>query len=191
MQDFDWNSLKLILVVRQAGSFSGAARLLGIDETTVSRRVRALERQFGLPLFQREVTEYRATDAALPFFAFAEKMEREGTAAAEDLRRHVGAIEGTVRLSAVPFLAQRVLVPALASLKAVSPEVTVELIADARNALLEQNEADIALRFARPTRGGLGIQARQIGEISFVACAPANAEPSGWVSYDAAHRDLP
>ncbi|MEP4481941.1 MAG: LysR family transcriptional regulator, partial [Alphaproteobacteria bacterium] len=53
MQDLDWDDLKHALAVARTGSLAEAARTLGVNETTVARRVRTLEAQIGAPVFQR------------------------------------------------------------------------------------------------------------------------------------------
>ncbi len=75
MQEFDWNTLKVLRAVERTGTLSGAAVQLGMDETTVSRRLKALQRAVELPLFSRDQGRYRPTDVAAPIFALAERFE--------------------------------------------------------------------------------------------------------------------
>lgn len=191
MQETDWNALKALLALGRSGTLTAAAAHLGVDETTVSRRVKALQQAVGLPLFARVDGRYQPTDVAAPVFAMAERFERDSTALAEQVARHNSVLAGRVRVSAVPFIVNHVLVPALHEMTSSAPDLTVELIAEPRNAALDRQEADIALRFARPAGGGLAVQAQRIGQIRFVAAAPVASEVEGWITYGPGQRDLP
>jgi DNA-binding transcriptional LysR family regulator len=75
-----------------------------------------------------------------------------------------------VRVTAVPILANRLLVPALPRLFARHPRLRVELVAEPRNLSLTRREADIALRLARPESGPA--LARRIGRLDFAVYGP-------------------
>jgi len=197
MQDYDWDDLKFFLAVCRAGRFSEAGRKLGADETTVSRRLRRLEARLGSRLFLRNSAGgHELTPAGEKVLVHAEAVERE-TAAIGDLTGQTGfGLAGTVRISSVPMMINKVLVPNLPALTAAYPGLEIELVPDARNADLSKREADLAVRLARPSSGGLQIKAQKIGLLEFAVYGPAVAGEDGgkglrWIGYDDAHAGLP
>ena len=114
MQDHDWNDLKYLLALYRAGTLAGAARQLGVNETTVSRRMKRLENDLGTPLLQKNaVGLYDLTDAARLILDKAETVEQQNNLLRDRLGRAVGMTSGTVRISAVPVIVQKVLVPGI------------------------------------------------------------------------------
>lgn len=165
MQKLDWDLLRILLAVRRGGSFSAAARLIGVDDTTVARRVRALEERLGQPLVLRTGAAGQSlTEAARRLADRAERMEREVSALADPDRHDV---IGTVRLTAVPVIANRLLIPALGDLVARHAGLTVELLADNRNLNLSRRDAELALRFARPARDVYGLWVRRAASLGY------------------------
>lgn len=71
---FDWNDIRLFLAIAESGSALGAARLLGLNQTTVARRMDALECQLGLTLFERRNLGYRLTEEGKSLRALAAPM---------------------------------------------------------------------------------------------------------------------
>lgn len=167
----DWDLLRTLLALARCGTLSAAARALGVDHTTVARRLEALERDMGRPLFERSPAGYAPTPAGEEALAAAERMQSE----VDGLMRRVdGAaldLSGQVRLTSTPHLAGALLVPALGDLLRRHPSLQVELIGDSRALDLSRREADVALRLARPEKPGL--VARRIGRIAFALYAGA------------------
>ena len=172
MQSHDWNDLRYFLALYRAGRLRQAALALGTSDTTVARRVRALEQALGVSLFLRSAAgRYEPTDAALKLLRHAEAVEAGNLALREEFGRE-GGVGGNVRVSSVPIIVNRVLVPALGALSARHPVLTVELVPVSANLDLSKREADLAVRFARPTTGGLRISAVKLGEMAFAASPP-------------------
>ncbi|MEM8752586.1 MAG: LysR substrate-binding domain-containing protein [Pseudomonadota bacterium] len=189
MQDLDWNDLRFVLAAARESGFAAAARRLGVDETTVARRVAAAERAIGAALFRRGPDgRRRPTEAGRAAAAEAARME----AAAEAAREAAGAARLRVRVSATPIIANRLIAPALASLLAERPDLAVELAAEPRNVDLALGEADLALRLARPATGGAAVKARRIGALPYgVFEAKGRRGPEAWVDYGGPAADLP
>ncbi len=193
MQRFDWDDLKYCLALNRAGSLSAAGRVLGVSDTTVARRIKALETRLGAPVFvandPREVTPLGQI-----VLDHAEAMERESSAIAEAAGRAGPVLADTVRISTVPILSHRVLLPALHRLHAEHPDLTVELVPDGRNLDLNKREADLALRFSRPAVGGLKVKAARIGTVGFeVFKSVERSSDTGvpWITYDDTYASLP
>lgn len=195
MQDHDWNDLKYLLALHRAGRMSGAGRLVAVNETTIARRIRTLERVLGAPLFVRGADgRYEVTEFGQRIVTQAETIEMHHLEISESAGLAHSALIGTVRVSAVPALVNRVLVPGFTPFARQHPELTVELVPEARNADLTKREADLALRFARPASGGLRVKARKLAALKFATYGPkAECERADlpWIVYDDAHASLP
>ena len=176
MHDIDWNDLRYVLALKREGSFAAAGRRLGLDPTTVARRLRAIERTLGARLFERGTEgEMRPTPAGEITAERAEAVEAEIGGLTLAVKGADSAISGTVRITAVPILINRVLIPAVADLTARHPGLRLELVADPHDVSLTRREADIALRLARPgPETGSRIIARRIGTLAYAAYAASN-----------------
>lgn len=152
----DWNDLRHFLAVARTGSTLAAGRALRVSQTTVARRVTALEDVLGLPLFERRQTGYFLTPAGEALVERAQAVEEAATAFADAASAEGRDVSGTVRLTAQEIHAITVLPPILRDLRAAHPAIRIEL--DTADALLDLSAgaADIALRsVGRPEGGGL------------------------------------
>ncbi len=197
MQSHDWNDLKFLLALHRAGKLKQAGNAVGASDTTVARRIRVLEQSLGTALFLRSADgRYEPTDAALQILKHAEAIESENRAIMEISRDSAGHIVGAVRISSVPMIVNRILVPNLASLARRHPDLTIELVPASDNLDLSKREADLALRFARPSGGGLRTKAQKLGEMTFAAYAARSIDRMdcgtlGWIAYDDLNAGLP
>jgi DNA-binding transcriptional LysR family regulator len=191
MQVMNWNDLQYVLAVSRAGTLAGAARRLDVDETTVARRLSAMERALASRLFDRVDGTLCATKAGESTIAQAALVEQsirslELGAAGKD-----AAVAGSVRLTAVPVLINRLIVPALGELQKRHSRLQLDLLAEPRNASLTRREADVALRLARP-EAGRGVLVRRVGRLDYAVYGAGR--PSGrlpWITYDEALSHLP
>lgn len=146
---FDWNDLKAFLAVSREGSTLGASRSLGVNQTTVSRRIEALEHALGVKLFERGQTGSRLTEVGQALIAEAEQVElaaiRFGHLAAGQLRGATGAL----RLTTNELVASTMVIPALAEFHKVHPDLRVDLVITDRHLDLDSGEADLAIRTAQ------------------------------------------
>jgi DNA-binding transcriptional LysR family regulator len=195
MQPANWNNLRYLLAIKRGQTLRAAARQLRVDDTTVSRRLAALQAQLAEKLVERVGDNRLAlTDAGERVAQYAEEMERQYQLIGASAGNHDGQCSGTARLTSVPLLANRLFAPAIGTLIERHPGLVVELIPDGRNFNLTRREADIAVRLARPTTGGMGIKARQIGTLSYVAYASRStrrAKSLPWIVYDDSMAHLP
>ncbi len=189
MQDVPWDHLRFVLAAARAGSRAGAARALGVNESTVARRVAQAEAALGARLFERGPEGLVPTQAGAEVAARAERVELEVQGAAAAVAGTDALVAGTVRVSAVPIVANRLLAPALPALMAAHPGLVVELGAEPRNLSLTRREADIALRLARPEEEQRAL-ARRVGSLAYAPfAAPGGRE--AWLGYEDALADLP
>ena len=192
MRDLDWNLLRYALAVARAGTLAGAAKQLRVNETTVARRLSRAEAVLGARLLERREERLHPTEAGAVLLAHAERIEREVDAAREAVAGADQTPTGTVRLTAVPVLINRILIPALPSFLAAHPGLTLELIAEPRNLNLTRREADLALRLARPEQG-LGTLVRRIGRLEYRLYGPPGRdwEDLPWITYAEEMAGLP
>jgi DNA-binding transcriptional LysR family regulator len=151
----DWDDLRLVLAVLRAGSLKGAATLLRVNVSTVSRRLDALEGELQQVLFDRTPEGTRPTEAATLLVPYAEQMEEAANRAALELEGLEAEPEGLVRITAPPGVAEHFVTPRLPALFRRHPKLRVELSSEVGYADLSRREADLALRASRPTSGDL------------------------------------
>lgn len=151
----DWNDLYFFLAVARAGRLTVAARRLGVDHTTVSRRIAALERALGTRLFNRLASGYTLTPSGERLLMSAEEMETVAGTIVSDVGGADVAISGAVRIGAPDGFGSYFLAPRLGSLVARHPGLELELIAMPRVFSLSKREADIAIGLSRPDAGRL------------------------------------
>lgn len=188
----DWNDLRYILTIARAGTLAAAARRLGVNQTTVARRLAAAEAALGARLFERVDGALHPTKPGQMAIARASQVEQEVHGLEHGIGGGDADTAGLVRLTAVPLLVNRLLIPALPPFFAKHPSLRVELIAEARNVSLTRREADIALRLGRPESGG-SVLAKRIGHLDYAAYGPRQraARDLPWITYEEGLSHLP
>ena len=175
----DWDDLRFVLAVTRSGAALGAARALGVNQSTVIRRIAQLETALGTRLFERQRQGYRATEAGLSVSETAERMEAEVIALSHRMAAEQRALGGTVRLTCSDTIASRLVVPWLPSFQKTHPGVTIEVISSDERLDLARGEADIAVR-AGSSPEGAGVVARRMPYSGWnLYCSRAYAEERG------------
>jgi DNA-binding transcriptional LysR family regulator len=154
MNDPEWSDFKVILALGRSGSVAGAARLLGVDHSTVSRRLAALEDSLGARLVVRGGREFCLTHEGRTALEAAEAVEVAIAAATRTIRSAKLEVAGSVSVSCASGLLN-VLSRLLAPLLDKQPLLSIELAAENRAVDLARGEADVAIRMFRPTEPGL------------------------------------
>jgi DNA-binding transcriptional LysR family regulator len=188
MQVRNWDNLRFLLAVARAGGNAEAARRLAVDETTVGRRIAALERTIGAPLLEGPMGARRPTEAGPELVAIAEETERRLGLATETVSATRDAHVGPVRVTAVPMLANRVIIPALPTLRDKHPRIVVELIATPEDLSILGRQADIALRFGAPGEEKDAV-ARRVATLRYGVYGRRGAE--GWIVHGGRLAGLP
>ncbi|APR81631.1 Transcriptional regulator, LysR family protein [Minicystis rosea] len=150
-----WDDLRVLLAAHRGHTLAGAGRALGVDATTVGRRLHALEETLGTRLVERTPDGLVLTDAGLRAVAVAEEADARVTGLSREISGADARVAGTVRLTAGEGILVHVLAPALPALAARHPELRLELIASTRPLDLARREADLAVRLFRPREPGL------------------------------------
>lgn len=166
----DWSLWRSFAAVVAEGSFSAAARRLGLSQPTLGRHIESLEQTLGIPLFERSLQGVTPTEAALRLY---EPVEAARLALAEAMLRAAGSapgdLEGVVRITSSEVTAHYVLPALLVPIRNAYPGISLELVPSDTVENLLLREADIAVRMFRPTQPDL--IARRIGAVPVVCCA--------------------
>lgn len=160
----DWNALKVFIAIEQSGSLAGAARILGVNHSTVFRRLNAFEQSLGARLFERLPDGYMPTLLGEELREVANRID----GAFDDLERRIAGRDmqpgGKVRLTAPNNLAYRFLPGYLAELRRDVPDIEVELLVSNQEVNMSSRQADIAVRVtSAPPEHLVGRQGCSIG----------------------------
>ncbi|HJU70778.1 MAG TPA: LysR family transcriptional regulator [Paucimonas sp.] len=191
----DWNDVRYALTVARCGSLVSAARALGVDQTTVSRRLRVLESGIGTPLFERLKGQMAPTPAGIALMERGARIEREIAALRYLAADHQAQVQGVTRITAVDAIVSHYLARHLATLRARHPGLAVELIGSSKTLDLSRREADIAIRLARPESGDLVV--RRLATLAYgvygTGAVPAADDWSArnWVAYEHSLAQVP
>lgn len=142
----NWDDMRLFLAVARTGSISGAAKNLGVQHSTVSRRLRKLEDKLGARLIERKNTGYELTLAGESVKQAAHRMETEmlhvdGVVLGKDSN-----LVGPLKVTAINNMASTVLMPMFAKFSRTYPQVDLHIVVSNIDSSLSQREADVAIR---------------------------------------------
>jgi|SRR6516165_4178906 DNA-binding transcriptional LysR family regulator len=157
-REFDWNSLQSFLAVVRCGRLTVAAKKIGVDHSTLSRRILQLEETLQVRLFDRLPSGYTLTPQGEALLDSAQAMETTalgilGSVAGSSLR-----IAGTVRIGAPDGFGTSFLAPRLGRLGHMYPDLNIQLVTLPRIFSLSKREADIAIGLAPPAEGRLHVR---------------------------------
>jgi DNA-binding transcriptional LysR family regulator len=161
----DWNDLRYLLAVSERGSLARASDELGVTKATASRRLAALEEALGVALVERRPEGMTLTAAGEQALQTAKAMEASVKALTARITAESGAdLRGTVRLTAPPWISDRLITPLLPKLRESFPGLEVQLLGTSRLLNIEDGDADIGLRNVKPSKGAL--VSRRVGELA-------------------------
>jgi DNA-binding transcriptional LysR family regulator len=150
----EWGDLRFFLAAARARSLGAAARALGVEHTTVSRRLAALEETLGAKLFVRTPDGLSLTAAGQEVLPMAEEVERATQSIARTASARDERVEGTVRVT-VSEAFSGFLVKQFADLRARHPGLLIEVLTGNQALDLARGEADIAIRIMKTTQRDL------------------------------------
>ncbi|WP_449432876.1 LysR family transcriptional regulator [Pseudomonas putida] len=171
----EWNDLRVFLSVARLGTISLAGERLGIEHTTVSRRIDRLEASLGVVLFDRRRSGYTLTEAGNALIPHAEKMESALFEAIDESLGKEGQIQGTVRVGTPEAFGIHVLAPSLVQLRREHPGLHIELMAQPQFPSLVTREVEILVTLEPPEMGRYKIA--RLAEVDY------------YLFYSAAYRD--
>jgi DNA-binding transcriptional LysR family regulator len=165
----DWTDLRFLLALARHGTLAAAGRTLKVDNTTVGRRLAALERDLGARLFTRTPDGLVLTTAGEAMRATAEDIEQAVLRGEQQVLGADRSLTGVVRVAATEMLGEHVVLPALRALHARHPQIRIDLSVGTSRVDVARREADVAVRYVRPEGGEL--VARRAGSVAFGAYA--------------------
>ncbi|MCR5874033.1 LysR family transcriptional regulator [Phenylobacterium sp. J426] len=143
---YDWNDLKAFLAVARGGSTLAAAKALGVNQTTVARRIESLEAALALKLFERGQTGSRLTEAGKDLVAEAERVEHAAERFGNRAAGHQRGLAGVIRVTSTEMIANLMLMPGIVEFRKTYPEIQTDLIITDRPLDIQAGEADVAIR---------------------------------------------
>ncbi len=160
---FQWDDLQHFLAVAHHGSTLAAGRALGVDQSTVQRRLAELERQIGQSLVQRQPTGYRLTEFGQEMLPFAESVESAALAFERQIQTLAGETTGVIRMTCPEPIVNRITQTGLLDrFHARHPALRVQFVMSDKYMDLRQGDADVALRSGDTDDGEL--VGRKIGD---------------------------
>jgi len=152
---FDWNQVRAFLVTAEEGSFSAAARALGLTQPTLGRQVAALEEALGVTLFERVGRSLSLTQSGLELLDHVRTMGEAASRVSLTASGQSRAIEGQVCITATDIMSMYLLPDALKRVRETAPGIRIEVVASNDVRDLRRREADIAIRHGRPEQPDL------------------------------------
>ncbi len=169
MQHLNWDNLRYVLRVAGSGSIAAAARELGVNRTTVLRRINAFQQDLNCRIFERSDSGYVLTPEAEKMIAAAREVEATLFDMQRQIAGHELRLEGELRVTTTDSFMQALLAPHLASFREKHPHIVVTVLIT--NSLLDLNrrDADIAIRpIPEP---GAGLVGHRLQDVQFDAFA--------------------
>ncbi|MFO1254119.1 MAG: LysR family transcriptional regulator [Sphingomonadaceae bacterium] len=152
MQGFDWSDYQAFLAIARAGQLARAGHALGVDATTMGRRLRRLEARLGATLFEQTREGQVLTEAGEALLARVEAMAQAAAGIAEG-GSGAAALSGTLRISVPEGFGGWFLPRHIDQFTAAHPRLTLDLVANSGLLSLSKREADVAVTLSRPKAG--------------------------------------
>lgn len=162
----DWGDVRIFLAVFREGSTLAAARVLGINQTTVARRIDVLEQALGLTLFEKTTRGSKPTEAANALLPAAEALEHSAVALQELAGHERGRASKPIRITAFDHAMMGDIGQVVSDYVSENPSATFEFIAAERILDLAKGEADVALRMS-PNLSDERLVARRVGQTNW------------------------
>ncbi len=189
--DVSWTTLNTILMLVRHGSLASAGQALGVNYTTVARRIAQAEAQIGRPLFERLPDGYHPTDAAHLIAEHVARMEDIEHALMRRLKGQEASLSGPLVITAPQLLIANVLAPMIDAFTKAHPQIDLRILATNELLDLSRREADLAIRISRTpgdTLKGVRLTAQDNASFANAEWAERIASDPGqmidWVVYD-------
>lgn len=169
----DWDDLRIVAAVREAGTFAGAGARLRLNETTVARRLARIEHSLDVRLFEAVDGRRRATPQGEAVLAHIDAMAEHVIAISKTAADEIG-LSGRFRIASTPSIAEEVLAPRVGELLARHPGLTLQFLTSAENVRFSRWETDLAIRLRKPDKGDFSIS--KLGDFGLCLIEPVTAD---------------
>lgn len=189
VNQLSWDDLRIIKILSDCGSRAATAKKLGVNVSTVSRRIAQVEKALGVALFDHRKAGYLLTVEGAELRALAERVELDIVSVTRRVSRASQGPLGKLRITTSDSLLLYFLTPIIADFKALNEGITIEVLVGNQTLSLARDESDIAIRATRkPADTLVGRKLANIawapyGSIRHEATADPFAEGQEWVSY--------
>ena len=144
----NWDDLKIVLAVSRCGTMSAAAQQLKVQHSTVSRRIKALEKQLGTNIIRRMQGRYELTKAGNKLKDTALRIESEIISVDGTLSRKDDPLFGPLRVTTINSMASTILMPMFSAFSKLHPQINFHIMVSNSTTSLANREADIAIRLS-------------------------------------------
>ena len=142
----DWDDVRYFLAAARGGSVRAAAGRLGVNHSTVLRRISQLEERLGAQMFEKLPSGYRLTEAGAEVLDFAEQMEISSNRLETRVLARDQSVRGLLRVTLAPTLATHLLMPDFADFARLHSDIEMEIAPSGELVNLTNREADVAIR---------------------------------------------
>jgi DNA-binding transcriptional LysR family regulator len=173
----NWDDLRIVAAVRDAGTYAGAGARLRIDETTVGRRLARIERALGARLFEAADGVRKPTAQCEAVLAHVQAMAHH-VAEIGRVAESFSGLTGRFRIACTNAVAEEMLSPRASRLLIANPGLSVQFLTSSENVTFSRWQADLAIRLRKPDKGDFTIT--KLGEFRLYLFEPAgesDAEP--------------
>lgn len=146
----NWNDLKYFVILVDKETLTATANFLNVEHTTVARHIESLEVSLSVKLFNRLGKRYSLTFEGKNLYKLAKEIQQNTQTLERQALDNVN-LQGEVRISAPPALANDILLPKIAQFYQTHPNIKIKIIGESQLTDLYKNQADIALRLIKPT----------------------------------------
>jgi len=172
-----WDDFRLVRAIAETGTLAGAAETLGVNHSTIFRRLGALEQQLGTRLFDRSRSGYVATPTGEEMVRLAERMGEEVAAVERRITGQDLRPSGELRVTTNDSMLVHMLTPVFASFRTAFPEIRLEVVVTNSSLSLSKRDADVAIRAS--DRPGDTLVGRRIADIAWGVYAKPELLPGG------------
>lgn len=170
-----WDDFRLVRAIAESGTLAGAAEQLGVNHSTVFRRLGTLEAQLGARLFERARAGYVPTPTGEEMIRLAERMGEEITAVERRITGQDLRPSGELRVTTNDTLLVHMLTPVFASFRQAYPEIHLDVVISNQSLSLSKRDADVAVRAS--DRPGDTLVGRRIASIAWGVYCHADLAP--------------
>lgn len=158
MHSPNWDNLRYILAVIDAGSLSGAARDLKVNHATILRRIATFEAEYGGAIFEKRASGYRLLPGKVALVEALREVENSVLTVERQMMGANPELSGTVRISSTDTICQFLLPDLLPSLKSSAPQLEIDLLSNNTHVDFARMEADLFVRPAMTKPDGMNAQ---------------------------------
>tara|TARA_E500000178_G_scaffold356428_1_gene434315 strand:+ start:9895 stop:10776 length:882 start_codon:yes stop_codon:yes gene_type:complete len=151
----NWDDLKSFLILSRSSKLLIAAKKLKVEPTTIARRIKRLEKNLKIQLFNKSPKGYSLTERGLDLVKYSEKIENQIFGINERLVKTNSLISGKVRVTVGEGLGVEVISKNIEKFYQKYPEIEIELLADTKSRSISNKETDILICLSRPKSGRL------------------------------------